>query len=69
MASDDPNSIYDHIIFSKVPDTLKQIDKISFVEASTQIGSTLREDFSEFDSVYSEKQTESKYEVGVYQIK
>jgi len=35
LASKDPNSIYDHIIFTKVPDTIKQFDKITFVDAAT----------------------------------
>lgn len=44
------NSKYEHPLFVTIQDILLQLDKISFKEASTLIGRSLVNEFSELDS-------------------
>ena len=44
------NSKFEHPIFQTVQDILANLDEISFKDASTQVGRSLVNEFSELDS-------------------
>jgi hypothetical protein len=41
--------MFDHDLFGAINDIMRQIDKLSFEQAKTIIGKSLREDFSEMN--------------------
>ena len=43
-------SVYDHPLFETVSEIAERLDELTFKEASTLIGSSLIDDFSEIDS-------------------